>query len=219
MTSPSGPSSIARLYKLHIANSGPCYAFVVKQSSFAVDETVFQYWQETLDICFTKLTFWNWLLCCCFFLPVQCTLYRCVPWSLCKHLRQRICRKGIDSNSMCRGKKIILAPIKLIFISDLTSHVRVYGHKRNDLFFGSNYWLSPTTILSCKFFLCQSSSSQYKIVVTNNHRERMTRDSIPSSCKFWGSITSWWKYFHNTEEDNSKLCRDVECTCEQWYLL
>ena len=127
--------------------------------------------------------------------------------------------KGIDSNSMCRGKRIILAPIKLIFISDLTSHVRVYGHERNDLFFGSSYWLSPTTILLCKFFLCQSSSSQYKIVVTNNHKERMTRDSIPCSCQFWGEITTWWKYFHNTKEDNSKLCQDVECTCEQWYLL
>ena len=207
MTPPSGPSSIARLYNLHIANSGPCYAFVVKQSSFAVDETVFQYWQETLDICFTKLTFWNWHLYNCFFLPVQCTLYRCVPWSLCKHLLQRICRKGIDSNSMCRGKKIILAPIKLIFISDSTSYVRVYGHFLDQA-------------IGCPLpQFCQSSSSQYKIVVTNNHKERMTRDSIPCSCQFWGEITTWWKYFHNTKEDNSKLCQDVECTCEQWYLL
>ena len=27
------------------------------------------------------------------------------------------------------------------------------------------------------------------------------------------------KYFNNTQEDNSKLCQDVECTCEQRYLL
>ena len=72
--------------------------------------------------------------------------------------------KGIDSNSMCRGKKIILAPIKLIFISDLTSHVRVYGHERNDLFFGSSYWLSPTTILLCKFFYDSPQAHSIKLL-------------------------------------------------------
>ena len=119
--------------------------------------------------------------------------------------------KGIDSNDMCRGKKIILALIKLIFISDLTTHVRVYDHKRKDLFFGSSY-------CEGKFF----SSWKYKIVVTNNYKQIMTGDvrtAFAALAIFEDQSLLNGKYFNNTQEDNSKLCQDVECTCEQRYLL
>ena len=91
---------------------------------------------------------------------------------VCANICLRICRKEVDSNSMCKGKKVILALIKLIFISDSTSHVRVYVHKMNDLFFWTKLLAVPCQKFIVKvIFLCQAESVKL-LSQTNNDRRQ-----------------------------------------------